>query len=92
MPYRKRKTYSRKLKQARDEVPESYPLPLPELRRVITVTDLDFGECTHRIELYKTNRVDCYNMMVDGKPYQYNVGWSSVLEIIRKQFIRVRAM
>lgn len=75
------------------EGPEpDYPIPLPELRRQIIVRDMDFGTVEHRIDLYRTGRIDTYNMIVDGRPYANNVGWSSVLEIIRKQFMRVRAI
>lgn len=100
MAYRKRETYSRKLKAMREAkirqieewpAPE-YPLALPELRRQVIVRDMDFGTVEHRIDLYRTNRIDTYNMLVDGRPYQNNVGWSTVLEIIRKQFLRVRSL
>lgn len=34
----------------------------------------------------------CAAREIDGRPYAHNVGWSTVLEIIRKQFLRVRAI
>ncbi len=99
MAYRKRESYSGKLKNMREarlrkvqegESPE-YPLPLPELRRKIIVEDYDFGTVRHEINLYKENRIDTYRMEVDGRLYAINIGWSRILEIIRKQFLRVRA-
>lgn len=100
MAYKTRKTGSRKLKNMREarlrqrqegESPE-YPLPLPELRRQIIVRDFDFGTVEHIINLYKENRIDTYRMEVDDKLYAIHIGWSKVLEIIRKQFLRVHAI
>jgi hypothetical protein len=40
---------------------------IPELRRVIEITDFDSGEpIVHKLELYKTDRIDCYDVYVDG--------------------------
>lgn len=68
-----------------------YPPILPHLRRKLIIEDYDFGIVRHEINLYRTNRIDCYDMEVDGRPYVRHIGWSSVLEIIRKQFLRVQA-
>ena len=65
-----------------------YPLPLPELRKRITVEDFDFGHVTHVFELRRTRRVDSYAVTVDGKPWQI-VGMSKVLEGMRKAMPRV---
>jgi len=47
---------------------------IPELRRVIEITDYDKGvPTTHRLELYKTNRI----------------GWSNILAGIRKALPRL---
>jgi len=97
--YRQRNKYSKKLKSMReskerkrlDGPAPDYPPELPELRRRIVITDFDFGEVTHTIELYKTNRVDCYKAVADGKPWKDRAGWAKVLEGIRKSFIRVGA-
>jgi len=46
--------------RARMERPTPERAPeLPELRRRIVITDYDFGERVHTIDLYRTNRVDC---------------------------------
>jgi hypothetical protein len=47
------------------------------------------GEVTHTIELYRTNRVDCYRVVADGGEWKRRLGWAKVLEAIRKNFIRV---
>ncbi|TMO51252.1 hypothetical protein CWC23_08935 [Pseudoalteromonas ruthenica] len=44
------------------------PQNIPELRRIIEITDYDSGEpITHKLELYKTDRIDCYKVLVDGR-------------------------
>lgn len=100
MSYRKRTIESRKLKNMREarlrkiqesESPE-YSLPLPDLRRQIIVRDFDFGIVEHTINLYKENRIDTYRMEVDDILYAIHIGWSRVLEIIRKQFLRVHSL
>jgi len=65
---------------------------LPELRRTIIVIDYDFGRVEHRIDLYRTDRIDCYRAVADGRPWQQRIGWSRVLAGIRKGFLRVSAM
>lgn len=97
MPYRKRKTYSEKLRKAREAKerkrlqaePQEYPSEIPGLRRMVIVIDYDFGEVIHIIELYKTNRIDCYRAVADGRPWKDCIDWSKVLEGLRKIFIRV---
>jgi hypothetical protein len=40
---------------------------IPKLRRVIEITDFDSGEpIVHKVELYKTDRIDCHDVCVDG--------------------------
>lgn len=98
--YRKRKKYSKKLQNMREEKERkrlegespSYPPELPELRRRIIIIDYDFGKVIHRIDLYKTRRIDCYRAVADGKPWKERVGWSRVVEAVRKSFIRVRSV
>ena len=98
--YRKRIKYSRKLKNMREarernrlEGPSpDYPAELPDLRRRIIVIDYDFGKVVHRIDLYRTERIDCYRAVADGKPWKEKIGWSKVLEAMRKSFIRVHSV
>lgn len=98
--YRKRTKYNAKMKSMREaqerkrlegDAPD-YPVMLPEIRRRIIVIDYDFGEVKHEIILHKTNRVDCYQAMVDGQVWKERIGWAKVLEGIRKSFIRVGAI
>lgn len=64
---------------------------LPDLRRVIEITDYDTGcPVTHRIELYRSDRIDCYNVLIDGQPWQERIGWSRILEGLRKALPRYR--
>ena len=44
-----------------------YPQPLPDLRRRIVVESFDFGHEIHVMEFYRTNRIDCFRVVVDGK-------------------------
>jgi len=98
--YRKRKQCSKKLQSMREakkrkrlEGPTpDYPVELPELRRQIIIIDYDHGKVEHRLDLYRTNRIDCYRAVADGKPWRDRVGWSKVVEGIRKSFVRVRAV
>jgi hypothetical protein len=62
---------------------------LPDLRRVVTITDHDSGQpVTHTIELHRTRRVDTYAVCVDGQPWR-RAGWSAVLTMLRKAYPRV---
>ena len=76
--------------RARMERPAQGRAPdLPELRRVVTVTDYDSGQpVTHTLELHKTRRVDTYAVTADGKPWK-RCGWSGALEGLRKAYPRV---
>lgn len=98
--FRKRTKFSAKLKRMREAKerkrlenaePVSY-FTLPDLRRKIIVIDYDFGEVRHEIILRKTNRVDCYQAVVNGKIWKERIGWAKVLEGVRKSFIRVGAL
>ena len=99
MPYRQRDSMSRKLRAMREarerqrlEGPESdYPRDVPALRRTIIIIDHDFGTVEHRIDLYRTRRIDCYRAVADGVEWKRRVGWSRVLARLRLKFPRVRA-
>lgn len=67
---RKLEAMRRGKERARLERPTPcYPVELPELRRVITITDHDTGlPVTHTLELRRTRRVDTYAVRVDGQP------------------------
>lgn len=99
MAFRKRTKCSAKLAamrasadQARMEQPAPDYVPImPALRRRLVITDYDFGEVTHTIDLYRTNRIDCYRVVADGVEWKKRAGWSTVLEAVRKSFLRVCA-
>jgi hypothetical protein len=58
---------------------------IPKLRRVIEITDFDSAELiVHKLELYKTGRIDCYDVYVDGAIWKKRIGWSQILAGIRK--------
>lgn len=65
------------------------PVDLPKLRREIIVIDYDFGRREHRLALYRTRRVDCYRVEVDGRPWADSMGWSRILAGLRKALPRV---
>ncbi|MFT6914733.1 MAG: serine protease inhibitor ecotin [Motiliproteus sp.] len=74
-----------------DEAIPADRIDLPDLRRVIEITDFDNGSpVTHRVGLYRSNRIDCYNVMIDGELWQQRIGWSRVLEGLRKALPRLR--
>ena len=90
---------NRKLRAARDakerkrlQGPEpDHPRQLPKLRRTLVIIDYDFGRVEHRIDLYRTARIDCYRAVADGLPWKRRIGWSKVLAGLRLKFPRVRA-
>jgi len=99
--YRQRQTISKKMAAMRaakecarmESTAPDYPpmLDLPSLRRRITIEDFDFGHVTHTIELYQADRIDCYRALADGRPWKDRIGWTKVLEGIRKSFLRVHS-
>lgn len=68
--------------------PPAYPADLPEVRMRITVERMDFGHQSHVFELRRTNRVDVYDIRVDGKPWKRG-GLTAALEGLRKACPRV---
>ena len=72
--------------------PPDYPVDLPALRRRIIIEDFDFGHDVHVIELFKSDRIDCFRVEVDGKPWKQRIGLSQILAWLRKSMPRVGAM
>lgn len=68
-----------------------YPAALPDLRRRIIVIDYDFGERINTLDLYRTNRRDCYRVVADGVEWKERIGWSRILAGLRKSMPRVSA-
>ena len=65
-----------------------YPAELPALRMRITIERFDFGHERHEFELRRTNRVDVFSVLIDGKPWR-RAGLTAVLEGLRKACPRV---
>jgi len=90
---------SRKLRAMRDVrerkrlegAEPQYPSELPALRRTLIIIDYDFGKVEHRIDLYRTRRIDCYRAVADGAERKRRIGWSKMLAALRVKFPRVRA-
>jgi hypothetical protein len=56
-----------------------------KIRRVIEITDFDSGKpIVHKLELYKTDRIDCYDVYLDVAIWKKRIGWSQILASIRK--------
>lgn len=63
---------------------------LPHLRRELIVIDYDSGTPeTHTLHFYRSDRVDCYNVAANGRPWKQRIGWSKALAGVRKAFQRL---
>jgi len=62
---------------------------LPKVRRTVIVIDRDFGLRVNVYRLERTNRVDCYWPHRNGAQLGRRMGWSAVLEQVRKDHVRV---
>ena len=61
---------------ARMERPAEDRAPaLPDLRRRIVIESFDFGHDVHVMELHRTNRIDCFRVTVDGKPWKARISY-----------------
>ena len=92
--YRRTRKYQARRARHRSELaPEEQRSPMwqpPLLRRRITIEDFDGPEpCTHTIELYRTSRIDSYRAVVDGNEWKAHVGWSRVLDGLRRSMPRL---
>lgn len=62
----------------------------PLLRRRVIIEDFDGVEpCTHTIELFRTRRIDSYRAVVDGQEWHPRIGWSRVLDGLRRALPRL---
>lgn len=62
----------------------------PKLRRRITIEDFDGCEpVTHVIELHRTSRIDSYRAVIDGREWNPRIGWSRVLDGLRRALPRL---
>ncbi|MDN5939861.1 MAG: hypothetical protein L0H83_14540 [Salinisphaera sp.] len=92
--YRRTAKYAQHHKRReRQELPEAEQRPAvwqpPHLRRRIVIQDFDGTAPTeHVIELYRTNRIDSYRAVIDGQPWKARIGWSRVLDGLRRAMPR----
>ncbi|WEN13660.1 hypothetical protein PY254_10420 [Rhodanobacter sp. AS-Z3] len=71
-----------------DQRPPTWQPPL--LRRRITIEDFDDAEPTiHTIELFRTRRIDSYRAVVNGAEWHAGIGWSRVLDGLRRALPRL---
>lgn len=62
----------------------------PKLRRRITIEDFDGVEQrTHVVELFRTSRIDSYRAVIDGREWNARIGWSRVLDGLRRALPRL---
>lgn len=65
----------------------------PDLRRRITIEDFDGAEPrTHVVELHRTSRIDSYRAVIDGQQWKARVGWSRVLDGLRRAMPRLASV
>jgi len=90
---KKRAKASRDAARMAEDAPD-YPRTFDKTkpRRTVLVFDHDFGTVVHQIDLYATSRIDCYRAVADGVEWKKRVGWSGVLECLRKSFVRLAAI
>ena len=83
-----RKRLAKEAKRLAGPAPD-YPPDMPELRRRIVIESFDFGHDVHVMEFYRTNRIDCFRVVVDGKEWKKRIGFSMALAGLRKSLPRV---
>jgi hypothetical protein len=90
---RTRKYQARRARHRPDAAPEDQRQPAwqpPLLRRRITIEDFDgAAPTTHTIELFRTRRIDSYRAVIDGAEWQARIGWSRVLDGMRRALPRL---
>lgn len=69
--------------------PPDYAKALPYLRRRIMIESFDFGHEIHILEFFKTDRIDCFRVVVDGVEWKRRIGFSRALAGLRKSMPRV---
>lgn len=93
--YRRTRKYAEQRKRrTRSEVPEAEQRPAawtpPLLRRRIVIEDFDRPDpVRHVVELYRTTRIDSYRAVIDGQEWKSRVGWSRVLDGLRRAMPRL---
>lgn len=92
--YRRTRKYQATLHRLRPDIaPEDQRHAMwqpPQLRRRITIEDFDGTEPrVHTIELFRTRRIDSYRAVVDGTEWKTSIGWSRVLDGVRRALPRL---
>ena len=88
--YREKQRKAKELKRLNGDTPDySRNLVPPKLRRIVIVVDLDFGEVVKFFKLYRSERIDTYNI-VDEEGNQVKAGWNKFLGILSKCYPSVR--
>lgn len=92
--YRRTRKYQARRERHRPELAPEEQRPAtwqpPHLRRRITIEDFDGPEpSTHTIELFRTRRIDSYRAVIDGAEWKASVGWSRVLDGVRRALPRL---
>ena len=86
------KSYTNRARTERNRQGGAAHLPvrdIPSLRRVIEITDYDASEpVVHTLELFRSDRIDCYDVYIDGSLWRTRIGWSQILAGIRKAIPR----
>ena len=69
-----------------------YPLPVPNLRRIVIVIDFDFGKKIVKFfKFYRTNRIDTYRIVDEDGAY-VKAGWARFINLyLMKCFVRVKS-
>lgn len=75
-----------------DRPAPEYPQQLPDLRRRIVVENFDFGHEAHVLEFFKSDRIDCFRVVVDGREWKRRIGFSKALAGLRESMPRVGAV
>ncbi len=92
--YRRTKKAVARRRWKPEELPESEQRPQqwrpPVLRRRIVIEDFDGPEPDVQvIELFRTPRIDSYCAVVNGKEWHSRIGWSRVLDGLRRALPRL---
>jgi hypothetical protein len=84
-----KKYHAKRLQYYVEKVEPLKLVELPDLRRELIIIDHDFGRVEEHIKLYKCGRIDCYRAFTNGALWHERIGFSRVLEGIRKSYPRV---
>lgn len=92
--YRRTRKYQARCHRPRPDLPQEdqrqAAWQVPQLRRRIIIEDFDGAEPRiHTIELFRTRRIDSYRAVVNGIEWNSCIGWSRVLDGVRRALPRL---